>query len=169
MPQKRGAEPALSLPLKCTRLDHLPLNLRGQESKVNLPGWLTHGFGSRGGDVALFRVYFPAEAAVGVTAGCSQQGCARGPAEQLSCARARLAVLAWGHRASVTATATQGTRLSPHTVLLTPTFHCPPSVQQKPSHSDLRCDYRVQKNFSALALLLIYSARAASALVGFLV
>lgn len=129
VPQKRGAEPALSLPLKCTRLDHLPLNLRGQESKVNLPGWLTHGFGSHGGDVGLFRVYFPAEAAVGVTAGCSQQGCAHGAAEQLSCARARLAVLARGHGASVTATATQGPRLSPHTVLLTPTFHCPPSVQ----------------------------------------
>lgn len=82
--------------------------------------------------MALFRLYFPAEAAVGVsragTAGCSQQGCARGPAEQLSCATARLA---WGHRAPVTATATQGARLSPHTMLLTPTSSCSPSVQQK--------------------------------------
>lgn len=67
VPQKRGAEPALSPPLKCTRFDHLPLNFRGRESKVNLPGWLTHSFGSRGGDVALFRPYFPAEAALGVS------------------------------------------------------------------------------------------------------
>lgn len=40
---------------------------------------------------------------------------------------------------------------------------------KKSSNSTLRCDYRVPKNFSVLALLPIYLARAASALVGFLV
>lgn len=65
--KERSRTSSESPSLKYTRLDHLPLNLRGQESEVNLPGWLTHSFGSHGGDVALFRLYFPAEAAAGVS------------------------------------------------------------------------------------------------------
>lgn len=54
-----------------------------------------------------------------------------------------------------------------HAVLLTPTFPCSPSVLL--SNSDCRCAYQEPKNFLALPLLLIHSARAASVLVGFIV
>lgn len=136
------------------------------ESKVNLPGWLTHGFGSCGGGCGSFQALFPSRG----SCRCDSRLLT---ARTWSCRAAQLcqSQAGWaGHWAPVSATATQGTRLRPHTVLLTPTFPCSPSVQQKKSsNSDLRCDHRVPKNFSVLALLLIYSARAASALVGFLV
>lgn len=158
------------------------------EAKLNLSGLLKvmRSFGSHRVDMTPFRFNFPTEPALGVseagTACDSRQLTAikclwpcwvpwlcqsQGKPGWLLLVRGRLGMSDCNSHIGKKAE-------SLHAVLLAPTFPCSPSVQQKSSvwlflilSSGVLTES--PQNFLALALVLIYSARAASMLVGFLV